>query len=173
MGNSSVVRYCQLYDPDPSISYYSNRGVSGIDGSTSTAAGFAVAQPGQMNILISGDVSFFYDSNGLWNSYLRNNFRVIVINNGGGGIFQILEGSNSVKQAPLFFSPYEASIKLLSEAYGCKHLLAETEEELVKILPAFYNSPGTVKPVILEVKTFSCSNAGALKDYFAYLGGRK
>jgi 2-succinyl-5-enolpyruvyl-6-hydroxy-3-cyclohexene-1-carboxylate synthase len=69
MANSSVVRYCQLFDPIKGVRYWSNRGTSGIDGSTSTAVGASNASPNELHVLITGDVSFFYDSNGLWNKY--------------------------------------------------------------------------------------------------------
>ncbi|MEC8830253.1 MAG: 2-succinyl-5-enolpyruvyl-6-hydroxy-3-cyclohexene-1-carboxylic-acid synthase, partial [Bacteroidota bacterium] len=87
--NSSVIRYLQLFEFDASISLYCNRGTSGIDGSTSTAVGAAVVSK-LPTLLITGDLSFFYDSNGLWNNYVPNDFKIIVINNDGGGIFRIL-----------------------------------------------------------------------------------
>jgi len=173
MGNSSVVRYCQLFNPIGDVRYFSNRGVSGIDGSTSTAAGFSVAKKDKLNVLISGDVSFFYDSNGLWNSYITNNFRIIVINNGGGGIFQILEGSNSVKQAPIFFSPYQADIESICKAFSIHYFVAETEADLDKQVELFYGEQSTDRPAVLEVKTFSSSNAQILKDYFDFLRKNK
>lgn len=168
MGNSSVVRYCQLFNPVGSTSYFSNRGVSGIDGSTSTAVGFSAVTPDKLNVLISGDVSFFYDSNALWNNYLNSNLRIIVINNGGGGIFQILDGSNSVKQADYFFSPYTADLSKLCEAYGIHYLAAKSETELETQLNTLF-SANEKRPLLLEVKTFSQNNAGALKDYFGSL----
>lgn len=169
MGNSSVVRYCQLFNPISGVNYFSNRGVSGIDGSTSTAAGFSVAKKDKLNVLISGDVSFFYDSNGLWNSYLTNNFRIIVINNGGGGIFQILDGSNSVKQAPIFFSPYQADIESICKAFSCNYFSASNLLELDEIAQPFYAKQVNNRPALLEVKTFSSSNAEVLKAYFNHL----
>jgi len=169
MGNSSVVRYCQLFNPIDGVHYFSNRGVSGIDGSTSTAAGFSAAKKDKLNVLISGDVSFFYDSNGLWNSYLTTNFRIIVINNGGGGIFQILDGSNSVKQAPIFFSPYQANIESICNAFSINYYSASNTEEFETLSSAFYSEQSNNRPALLEVKTFSSSNAVLLKDYFIYL----
>ena len=77
MGNSSVVRYCQLFDSIKSISYYSNRGTSGIDGSLSTACGASIIAKDKCNIVIIGDLSFFYDSNALWSRYLNQNLRII------------------------------------------------------------------------------------------------
>ena len=168
MGNSSVVRYCQLFNPVQSTKYYSNRGVSGIDGSTSTAAGFAAVTPDKLNVVISGDVSFFYDSNALWNNYLHENLKIIVINNGGGGIFQILEGSNSVKQKDYFYSPYQAEISKLCEAFHVTHLLAENEIELESQLNQLFLMESK-RPVLLEVKTFSQNNSGVLKNYFDFL----
>src|SRR5690606_34455938 len=103
MANSSVVRYCQLFDPVSTIRYFSNRGTSGIDGSVSTAVGAAMAHPEAMHVLITGDVSFFYDSNALWNNYAIPNLRIFLINNGGGGIFNVIPGPRSSKQNKAYF----------------------------------------------------------------------
>lgn len=168
MGNSSVVRYCQLFNPIESCRYFSNRGVSGIDGSTSTAAGYASVNSNQLNVMISGDISFIYDSNALWNNHLTSNFRIVVMNNGGGGIFKILEGSNSVKQKDYFFSPYNADIEKLTRAFDIEYLSASNENELNAVMPAFFSRQFD-KPVVLEIKTFSQNNADVLKDYFNFL----
>lgn len=168
MGNSSVVRYCQLFNPVHQTSYFSNRGVSGIDGSTSTAAGFSAVTNNKLNVLISGDVSFLYDSNALWNNYLRSNLKMIVINNGGGGIFQILEGSDTAKQADYFFSPYKANISALCKAFDVNYLSAQNGSELEQQLSTLFLSTDE-RPVLLEVKTFSSENALTLKSYFSAL----
>ena len=68
-----------------------NRGVNGIEGSTSAAAGCAAATDGRI-LCVTGDLSFFYDQNALWNSNLRGNLRILLLNNGGGGIFAQLPG---------------------------------------------------------------------------------
>ena len=78
LSNSSAVRYAQLFDIDPTISVYSNRGTSGIDGSTSTAIGAAVGSKKQ-TVLITGDIGFLYDSNARWNNYIPKNFKIILI----------------------------------------------------------------------------------------------
>jgi hypothetical protein len=64
------------------------RGVAGIDGCTSTALGAAYCS-NRLTTLISGDIAFFYDSNALWNNLDKSHLKIIVINNGGGGIFGI------------------------------------------------------------------------------------
>ncbi|HPR30947.1 MAG TPA: 2-succinyl-5-enolpyruvyl-6-hydroxy-3-cyclohexene-1-carboxylic-acid synthase, partial [Prolixibacteraceae bacterium] len=96
LGNSSPVRYAQLFDLSKFDQVYANRGVSGIDGCLSTAAGFA-SQSDKTNLLILGDLSFLYDSNALWNSKLPPNLKIVVIGNGGGGIFRLIPGPSQLK----------------------------------------------------------------------------
>ena len=102
ISNSSAIRYAQLIDIDPSIEVYCNRGTSGIDGSTSTAIGAAVANA-KPTVFITGDISFLYDSNALWNKYTPKNFKIILVNNGGGGIFRILPGHEENKKNNKYF----------------------------------------------------------------------
>ena len=78
LANSSVVRYAQLFDPVKGVRYESNRGTSGIDGSTSTALGAAIVNPSKQHVLISGDISFIYDSNAFWYEPFPRNFKIIV-----------------------------------------------------------------------------------------------
>jgi len=68
-----------------------NRGVNGIEGTTSAAAGCAAVTDDRV-LCVTGDLSFFYDQNALWNSNLRGNLRILLLNNGGGGIFTQLKG---------------------------------------------------------------------------------
>lgn len=98
ISNSSPIRYAQLVSIDKSIEVFCNRGTSGIDGSTSTAIGAAVVNQ-KPTVLIAGDVGFLYDSNALWNNYIPKNFKIILMNNGGGGIFRILPGHD---ETPVF-----------------------------------------------------------------------
>jgi 2-succinyl-5-enolpyruvyl-6-hydroxy-3-cyclohexene-1-carboxylate synthase len=103
MANSSVVRYCQLFDPIKSVCYRSNRGTSGIDGSTSTALGGALIDSNKWNVLITGDMSFFYDSNAFWHHLKTPNLRIFLINNGGGSIFKIIPGPDKTEELDEFF----------------------------------------------------------------------
>src|SRR5690606_35903909 len=72
LSNSATIRYAQLFEVDPSATVFCNRGTSGIDGSTSTALGAAYVSD-IPTIYITGDLSFFYDSNALWNNYIPKN----------------------------------------------------------------------------------------------------
>jgi 2-succinyl-5-enolpyruvyl-6-hydroxy-3-cyclohexene-1-carboxylate synthase len=77
LGNSSPVRYALIHNRVKNAGYYSNRGTAGIDGCLSTAVGFA-SESEKLNTIILGDLSFFYDSNALWNKYIGSNLRIIV-----------------------------------------------------------------------------------------------
>lgn len=166
ISNSSPIRYAQLFWIDPSIEVFCNRGTSGIDGSTTTAIGaaFSSAKP---TILITGDVSFFYDSNALWNNYIPEGFKIIVINNRGGGIFRILPGH---QQTPVFNTFFETSHNLtaehLAKMYGFDYFSAEEEIQLEKSLKEFLNSS---KKGIFEIFTPTEINSEVLLSYFRNL----
>lgn len=167
ISNSSAVRYMQLFDMKPSVEVFCNRGTSGIDGCTSTAIGAAVAS-GKENILITGDVSFFYDSNALWNSYIPKDFKILLINNGGGGIFRILPGH---KETAVFNTYFETEHNLtgehLAKMFGFEYSQAHNPEELNSNLEAFFSKSDS--PKILEVFTPVKENDQILKQYFKEL----
>jgi 2-succinyl-5-enolpyruvyl-6-hydroxy-3-cyclohexene-1-carboxylate synthase len=76
-----------------SIEHFANRGTSGIDGCVSTAVGCAIANPDKQVFLFVGDLSFFYDSNALFYSPFPANLRIVIVNNSGGNIFRLIEGT--------------------------------------------------------------------------------
>ena len=166
LGNSSTIRYAQLFDIDKSIEIFCNRGTSGIDGCTSTAIGAAVANQKQ-TVFITGDVSFLYDSNALWNDYIPKNFKIILLNNGGGGIFRILPGHN---ETPVFNTFFETSHCLtgehLAKMYNFEYKIASSVETLKLQLENFFLID---KPAILEVFTPTKINNEYLLDYFNHL----
>ena len=167
IGNSSAIRYAQLIDIHPSIEVFCNRGTSGIDGSTSTAIGAAVANNKQ-TILITGDISFFYDSNGLWNNYIPKNFKIVLINNGGGGIFRILPGHN---ETPVFNTFFETSHCLTAEKlanmYSFDYAIASDEPSLNAGIKNLYSNND--KPFILEIFTPTRENDKVLLQFFKEL----
>ena len=167
ISNSSAIRYAQLIEIDPSIEVFCNRGTSGIDGSTSTAIGAAVGNEKQ-TVLISGDIGFLYDSNALWNSYIPKNFKIILINNGGGGIFRILPGH---EEKPVFNTYFETSHTLtaehLAKMYQMNYFQAADLESLEKNSTALYESNDA--PGILEIFTPTLVNDKVLKNFFKEL----
>ncbi len=168
MANSSVVRYCQLYDPIPSIRYFANRGTSGIDGSTSTACGISVASPNACNVLITGDVSFFYDTNAFWNKHLPSNLRVFLINNGGGGIFRIIPGPRESAQLENFFEAHhDRKAEFICKAHDVHYSSATSLEEIEGQMADFFEESD--RPKVMEIFTPRELNARVLDDYFSFL----
>jgi 2-succinyl-5-enolpyruvyl-6-hydroxy-3-cyclohexene-1-carboxylate synthase len=167
VGNSSPIRYAQLIDIHPSISVFSNRGTSGIDGSSSTAIGAAFAS-NQQTILITGDISFLYDSNALWNQYIPKNFKIILVNNGGGGIFRILPGH---EETPVFNRFFETSHcftgEHLAKMFEFDYQIASNETNLISALDSFFAKND--KPAILEVFTPTLINDRVLLQFFKEL----
>lgn len=93
LANSLSVRYANFIGiKNKDIQVWANRGTSGIDGSTSTAVGHALAHPDQNHLLITGDVAFFYDRNAFWHKYPYPNLKIILLNNQGGSIFRMIKG---------------------------------------------------------------------------------
>jgi 2-succinyl-5-enolpyruvyl-6-hydroxy-3-cyclohexene-1-carboxylate synthase len=165
--NSSVIRYLQLFKSGRNVPHYCNRGTSGIDGSTSTAAGFCYASQKQ-TLLITGDVSFFYDSNGLYHKYLDKNFKILLINNGGGGIFRIIDGpKDSIHLEEYFEAAQNLSAAPLATAFGLNYLSADNEADYLQLLPKFFAPQN--RPVLMEVFTPQKQNASVLKQYFTEL----
>lgn len=164
--NSSAIRYAQLFDFERNT-IYCNRGTSGIEGSTSTAMGFAMRNKKQ-TVLVTGDLSFFYDINGLWNNYIPPYTRIIIINNGGGDIFKIISGPSSTNALDEFIlTKHHKNAELLAKHFGFAYTHVNDEETLDRVLDNFFK-PDT-HPKILEVDTTAVENAEILKNYFDFL----
>lgn len=166
MGNSSVVRYIQLFNQNKELTYFGNRGVAGIDGSTSTAIG-AAWKTKKPTLLISGDLSFHYDINAFWNNYLSSQLKVIVINNGGGGIFRIIDGSKDTEHLQQFFetSHSSKSIKGIADMYQLNYFSATNNDELNRTLPLFFEEKSVC---VLEIFTNKEDNPKALDAFFQH-----
>ncbi|WP_298500075.1 2-succinyl-5-enolpyruvyl-6-hydroxy-3-cyclohexene-1-carboxylic-acid synthase [uncultured Algibacter sp.] len=166
-GNSSTIRYTQLFKIHKSIEVFCNRGTSGIDGSTSTAIGCAVASE-KPTVFVTGDLSFFYDSNALWNNYIPKNFRIIIVNNQGGGIFRILPGHKNTENFNTYFETnHDLNAEYLCKMYGFKYESACNEDELKNILESFYSNGD--EPKLLEVFTPKLINDEVLLNYFEFI----
>lgn len=167
LSNSATIRYAQLFDIPSSAEVFCNRGTSGIDGSTSTAVGAAVASR-LPTFFLTGDLSFFYDSNALWNNYIPRNFKIIVVNNGGGGIFRILPGPKDSNLFDTYFeTKHNLSAKQLSEMYGFNYQCVKNEENLAGKLKDFFNIKDA--PALLEIVTPPTINDKVLLDYFKFI----
>lgn len=166
ISNSSIIRYAQLFDLKKSLKFFCNRGTSGIDGSTSTAIGAASVTENQ-TVFITGDLSFFYDSNALWNVNIPENFRIILLNNAGGGIFKIIPGPKTTNALPYFETPHTLTAEHLAKMFNFKYQYANTINEVEKELSSFYMDGK--QPKILEIFTPSNLNDVVLQQYFKSL----
>ena len=123
---------------------------------------------GKQTVFITGDIGFLYDSNGLWNNYIPKNFKIILINNGGGGIFRILPGH---AETPVFNTFFETSHCLtaehLAKMYGFEYCIASDESSLVTSLTNLYGQ--NEKPSILEIFTPTLVNNTILLQFFKEL----
>ncbi|WP_133610757.1 2-succinyl-5-enolpyruvyl-6-hydroxy-3-cyclohexene-1-carboxylic-acid synthase [Flavobacterium cheniae] len=167
VSNSSAIRYLQLFDLDNTVQVFCNRGTSGIDGSTSTAIGAALASD-LPTMLITGDISFLYDSNALWNNYIPKNFKIILLNNSGGGIFRILPGHQETETFNTYFeTSHQLNASHLAKMYGFDYFEASDETTLQQEYAAFLNQ--NEKPSILEIFTPEKENNGILLEFFRRL----
>jgi 2-succinyl-5-enolpyruvyl-6-hydroxy-3-cyclohexene-1-carboxylate synthase len=172
MANSSVVRYCQLFDPIRGVRYWSNRGTSGIDGSSSTAVGAAWIAKKDLHVLITGDVSFFYDSNALWNKYLGANLRIILINNSGGGIFRIIPGPDKSPQLETYFeAQHKQQAKEICQAFHVDYLSIANLNDMDNVMREFYTYKEDGRPKLLEIFTPTEENSGVLTSFFEHTRG--
>jgi 2-succinyl-5-enolpyruvyl-6-hydroxy-3-cyclohexene-1-carboxylate synthase len=109
-----------------------------------------------------------YDSNALWNSYIPKNFKIILINNGGGGIFRILPGH---EEKPVFNTFFETSHHLtaehLAKMYQLNYFTATDLDALEKSITSFYKINDA--PGILEIFTPTAENDVVLKQFFKEL----
>jgi 2-succinyl-5-enolpyruvyl-6-hydroxy-3-cyclohexene-1-carboxylate synthase len=139
LANSMTVRNANLLGlkAHNEVRVWSNRGTSGIDGCTSTAIGHAINEE-RIQLLLTGDMAFFYDRNALWHHHLTDNLRIVVLNNHGGGIFRLIDGSCNLPELDGYFETTQAlsavnTAKDFDMAYYCTDTIAD----LNKILPDF------------------------------------
>lgn len=160
--NSSAIRIANIFAKHP---VWCNRGVNGIEGSLSTAAGFSVVSE-EIVFCIIGDLSFFYDQNALWNQNLNGNLRILLLNNGRGGIFNRLSG---LEQSPardlLVAAEHSTSAEGICRQNNVVYLRADNLSELYQAIDTLLYLDST-RPVLLEVFTTADEDEQALKDYY-------
>ena len=169
LANSSSVRLAQLFRPAAQhLRIFSNRGTSGIDGCLSTAIGQACVNPG-LTFLLIGDLAFFYDMNVLWNRQLPAGLRILLNNNGGGGIFQLLpDFPKSAGTEKHIAVRHTQSAWAWAESQGLHYLAVSDRQELQAAIPSFV-APAGSRPMLMEVFTSQENNTEVLRSYYASL----
>ena len=162
LGNSSCVRYAQFFD---NLQGFANRGVSGIEGSLSTAVGAAKAHLDQQTLCVLGDLSFFYDASAL--TYAPKNLKVLVVNNSGGGIFRLIQQDKTVPGFEAFIEgKHEKNAQKLAEHAGFHYQKSSDADSLVKALNDFLSH---TEPVLLEIFTPRLENDKIFQHFMQFL----
>ena len=154
LGNSMPIRYAQAIGVEAlheAVEIYANRGTNGIDGCLSTALGVSWATQHVLNVLLIGDVSLFHDAHALLRvENLPKNLRIVVLNDGGSGIFRLIEGAKAQEAwKDCFVMPKKSSAEALSKHAKISYLHARNGKELEKAFAQFFR-PST-KAALLEV----------------------
>ncbi len=143
--------------------FFCNRGTSGIDGCLSTAVGHALANPEKMNVLIIGDLAFFYDRNGLWHNYLPENLRIIVLNNHGGNIFKMIDSGGMPEADEYFVTKQTMTAERTAIDAGMEYFYASNRTDFQEIMRTFFEKNSKAK--LLEIETDTQTNIKVLNQY--------
>ncbi|MBC7447492.1 MAG: 2-succinyl-5-enolpyruvyl-6-hydroxy-3-cyclohexene-1-carboxylic-acid synthase [Hymenobacteraceae bacterium] len=166
LANSMAVRYANILGVPAGVEVFANRGTSGIDGCTSTAVGYALAEPEKQVVLITGDVAFFYDRNAFWHNYPTPNLRVVLLNNHGGGIFRLIDGPRQQPELDEFFETrQQLTAENLCRDFRLPYFPVDSWEKLEAALPVFFGPEGAGG--VLEIQTDSKVNAAFFEEYRA------
>ena len=160
--NSTAIRLANSYARHP---VYCNRGVNGIEGSLSTAAGFSCVTDERVFCVI-GDLSFFYDQNALWNQNLRGNLRLLLLNNGRGGIFHLLRGlDQSPARDRLVAASHQTTAEGICRQNGVGYLSACDMQQMQAGVRWLLTEQAD-RPLLLEVFTDAGEDERAFKAYY-------
>ena len=166
VSNGSAIRYADIFGVHECFngSISCNRGVSGIDGSTSTALGASIVHTTRDTLLITGDMSFCYDLNGLASQYNSKRFKIIILCNGGGGIFRFINGPSTLPNFEQYFEVHrDIPIEKYAMAFGFDYISAKDEATLKDSLDKLFSNN---KSTILAVYTNNEKSADILRGYF-------
>ena len=170
LANSSTVRYAQLFPLANQVEVCCNRGVNGIEGSLSSAIGYAAASD-KLNFIVIGDLSFFYDMNALWCPHIGNHIRILLLNNEGGEIFHTLPGMDKAGSTsrPFITAEHQTSAKGWAEERGFFYQQASNAEEWQEALKVFASPEEYPQPMLLEVHTDKGEDTRLLREYYKSL----
>lgn len=167
LANSMSVRYANyvgLSENQVDIEVFANRGTSGIDGCTSTVVGHCLANPERLQVLITGDIAFFYDRNAFWHKYPLPNLRIVLLNNHGGVIFKLIDGPTDLKEVDEYFvANQKLSAKHLCAEFGIEHLVLDNRKKINNQIKNFFENDKT--PKILEIETDTNLNKTIFENF--------
>lgn len=171
LANSMAVRYANLVglsENQSEVEVFANRGTSGIDGSSSTAVGVSLASS-RLNVLVTGDLAFFYDRNALWHNYALPNLRIVLLNNHAGGIFRMINGPSQQPELEEYFETRQSlEAENTARDFGLNYrrldfTKGDKLESLTALLPDFFRD-NTKHAKLLEIVTDSSTNAKVFRQ---------
>lgn len=149
------------------IQPFFNRGANGIDGTLSTAMG--IAHRNRSSVLLTGDLALLHDSNGLFQaSRLQGHLTIILMNNNGGGIFEMLPIAKfDTVFEDYFATPQTVDFAALCQTHGIEYEFISTWD----LLRDRINPLPTTGVRLLEIRCDRHADAQRRKMYFAKLAG--
>ncbi len=159
LGILNSLRSMNFFDLDDSIQVNANVGGFGIDGALSTLVGQSYVQKNKLNFALIGDLAFFYDMNSLGIRDIKNNIRILLVNNNEGcemefGPWKPISDDREGKVSKYVCAQghYKNGAKNWAESCGFKYMSANTKENLLEQFYSFCNDKCD-KPIIFEVFT--------------------
>ncbi len=172
LANSSSVRYAELFRKPRRLLTLCNRGTSGIEGSLSTALGFARQRAEEWHFIVIGDLSFFYDLNALGLPEVGSNVRVLLLNNQRGSIFQSLPTLEMDRLSQRYITAeHQLRAQGWAESCGWEYLSVHEASELEETM-AYFVGPAE-RPRLLEAFVSSEDEIAELQTYFKQLQPRE
>lgn len=163
LGASSTIRAWSMFDFPSTVEANGNMGTRGIDGTLSTAIGASLTNPQRIYYCILGDLNFFYDMGSLGNRHIGNNFRILLINNGGGSLFKQgnapgrrigNENANLYIAAAGHWGNKSTSLlKHYSEDLNFVYLSASNKKDFEAVLHKFLDPHISEHPILFEIFT--------------------
>ena len=172
LANSSSVRYAELFRKPRRLLTLCNRGTSGIDGSLSTALGFARQRAEERHFIVIGDLSFFYDLNALGLPEVGSNVRVLLLNNQRGSIFQSLPTLEMDRLSQRYITAeHQLQAQGWAESCGWEYLSVHEASELEETITYFVGP--AERPRLLEAFVSSEDEIDELQTYFKQIQPRE
>lgn len=172
LGILNTLRSWNYFETPATVEEHSNTGGFGIDGIVSTLIGSSFGRPNQIHYAIVGDLSFFYDMNALGNRHIKNNVRIMVINNGKGMEFRLInhngamfgdETDKFIAAGGHFGNQSPQVIKHLATDWGYEYFSASNKDEFNNVIKRFLCPEITESPMVFEIFTDTISETSALK----------
>ena len=161
-GILSPLRSWGYFPRKDQVETYCNQGGFGIDGNMSTLIGASYANPNKIYFGVFGDLSFFYDLNSLGNRHIKNNIRILLINNSLGAEFHLFKQLNSIyvngveqylSAGGHFGHQSPTLVRDFARSLGFEYMTASNKEDFLNKYEQFVTPTMTERPIIFEVFT--------------------